>query len=336
MRALLRAYSLVSRPVCAWKAARAAAGSKTVHKAPLPVISVGNLALGGSGKTPLAAELIGRFLALGRHPALISRGYRGAWERRGGVLSDGRTVFGGPREAGDEPAMIARRFPSAGVIIGRHRYLSCLKAEVLGFDLCILDDGFQHLGLARDLDIVLHDPGRNDPLRESDAALNRAGVLLLPREADPRTADAYRRRFPRLDVFGYGVAARALDFGNGPETEPARRLAGKRVLAFAGIARPGRFFALLESLGAAVVARLVFPDHYSYPAAGIARLTDAVSRYKPEMVVTTEKDAVKLQAGEWPPADAPLGVLRIGLDLPAGFFARVEAAALAGKTASDD
>jgi len=331
MRALLQAYSLVSQPVCAWKAARIAAGRKTVRKAPLPVISVGNLALGGSGKTPLAAELIGYFLARGRHPAFVTRGYRGSWERRGGVLSDGRSVFGGPREAGDEPAMIASRFPGAGVFVGRHRFVSCLKAEALGFDLCVLDDGFQHLGLARDLDIVLHDPGRGGALREGESALNRAGVLLFPRGTGAGTAEEYRKRFPRLDVFEFAVSARELDSGDGAATDPAGRLAGRRVLAFAGIARPGRFFGLLESLGASVVARLAFPDHYAYPASGIARISAAVSRHKPDMIVTTEKDAVKLQRGEWRMAGVPLAVLRIGLDLPAGFYARVEAAAAGNK-----
>ena len=334
MRAFLQVYSFVSRPVCAWKASRVAAGRATVRKAPLPVISVGNLVLGGSGKTPLAAELIGYFLARGRHPALVARGYRGSWERHGGVLSDGRSVFGGPREAGDEPAMIARRFPQAGVFIGRHRYLSCLRAEALGFDLCLLDDGFQHLGLARDLDIVLHDPGFPGALRESESALARAGVLLLPRETNPATVEKYRRRFPRLDVFEYAVSARELDSGDGPTADPAGRLAGKRVLAFAGIAKPGRFFDLLASLGASVVARLAFPDHYAYPPAGRARISSAVSRFKPDMVVTTEKDAIKFEAGERSPAGVPFAVLRIGLDLPAGFFARVEAAASTGAKAA--
>ena len=295
------------------------------------MISAGNLTLGGSGKTPLAAELIGYFLARGRHPAIITRGYRGSWERRGGVLSDGRSVFGGPREAGDEPAMIARRFPKAGIFIGRHRFASCLKAEALGFDLCVLDDGFQHLGLARDLDIVLHDPGRGGALREGESALNRAGVLLLPQGTAAGTADEYRKRFPRLEVFEYAVSVRALDFEDGAAADPAGRLAGRRVLAFAGIARPGRFFDLLESLGASVAARLAFPDHFAYPASGIARISSAVARLKPDLVITTEKDAVKFKAGEWRIAGVPLAVLRIGLDLPAGFYARVEAAAAGNK-----
>ncbi|MHB8055169.1 MAG: tetraacyldisaccharide 4'-kinase [Candidatus Aminicenantales bacterium] len=333
MRVLLRAYSLVSRPVCAWKAARVAAGRKTAQLAPIPVISLGNLTLGGSGKTPLAAELIMHFLARGRHPALVTRGYRGSWERRGGVLSDGRSVFGGPREAGDEPAMIARRFPEAGVFVGRHRYLSCLKAEALGFDLCILDDGFQHLSLARDLDIVLHDPESREPLRESESALARAAILLLPREKNAGSVPGYQHRFPGLKICEYEVAPREIDFGGAAPPAPPDRLKGKRILAFAGIARPDRFFDLLKSLGATVVARLAFPDHYSYPSAGIARISAAVSRHRPEMVLTTEKDAVKLGAVDRTFGGLSLAVLRIGLDLPPDFYARVEAAA-AGRNAT--
>jgi len=332
MRVLLQAYSLVSRPVCAWKAARIAAGSKTARKAPIPVVSVGNLALGGSGKTPLAAEMIGYFLARGIRPALVTRGYRGSWERRGGVLSDGRTIFGGPREAGDEPAMIARRFPEAGVIVGWHRYLSCLKAEALGFDLCILDDGFQHLGLARDLDIVLHDPEFRGSLREGESALGRAGILLLPRGKEGESLRRYQRRFPRLKIFEYAVVPRDVDFGGAAPAVPVDHLKEKRVLAFAGIARPGRFFDLLESLGADVVERLVFPDHYSYPAAGLTRISAAVSRHRPELVLTTEKDAVKFRAEDRIFDDRPLGILRIGLDLPPDFYACVVAVAAGRKT----
>jgi len=325
MRILLQAYSLISRPVCAWKAARYQNGRKTAAKVPLPVLSVGNLTLGGAGKTPLVCELIEYFLGRGYRPALVTRGYRGSWERRGGVLSDGRNIFGGFREAGDEPAMIACRFPEVGVFVGRHRVSSCLKAESLGFDLCVLDDAFQHLGLARDLDIVLHDPKSHAPLREGESALARAGLLLLPRRSKSDSAEAYQGRFPRLKIFEYAVVPRGLVSGDGPPASPPEALRGKRVLAFAGIARPERFFALLETLGASVVERLVFPDHYSYPPAARDRISAAVSRAGPEMVLATEKDAVKLETADRKFGGLPLSVLRIGIELPAGFYECLEA-----------
>ncbi|MBN1939349.1 MAG: tetraacyldisaccharide 4'-kinase [Candidatus Aminicenantes bacterium] len=323
---LLNAYSLISAPVCARKAAAFAKGRKKAFLAPLPVISVGNLALGGTGKTPVAAELIGRFLDRGYHPALVTRGYGGVWEKIGGVLSDGRSIFGGVREAGDEPVWFARRFPAAGVFVGRDRVLSCLKAEALGFDLCLLDDGFQHLRLARDLDIVLHHPSAGLPLREGERALSRAHILLLPRESAGKAAEHFRRRFPRLDVFEYEVVAGNIEGRPSEPVLPLSFLQGRRILAFAGIARPGRFFDLLESAGASLVGRLIFPDHYPYPQAGISRVVSAVVRLEPDLVLTTEKDAVKWRPKDRTIAGRPLHVLRIGIDLPETFFERVWAA----------
>lgn len=331
MRALLQAYSLVSRPVCAWKAARYRRGKKTALRAPLPVISVGNLAMGGTGKTPVVAELLGYLLGRGFRPALVTRGYRGSWEKQGGVLSDGRSIFGSAVEAGDEPVLIARRFPKAGVFIGRDRGVSCFKAEALGFDVCVLDDGFQHLRVARDLDIVLHHPAARLPLREGEKALSRAGVLLLPRESEPRRADAYRSRFPGMSVFEYDVAPDGIESGGEEPPVSLSLLRGKRVLAFAGIARPGRFFNLLEKSGAILVKRMIFPDHYAYPPAGIAGISSAVARHNPEMILTTEKDSVKIESRDRSFNGLPLSVLRIRLDLPTAFFERVRAAVAAGK-----
>jgi len=331
MRAWLEAYSFFSKPVCAWKAARYRKGRKTARRVPLPVVSVGNLALGGTGKTPLVCELIGHFLGRGYHPALVTRGYRGSWEKTGGVLSDGRSLFGGAREAGDEPALIARRFPDAGVFVGRDRILSCLKAEALGFDLCILDDAFQHLRLARDLDIVLHHPSAGLPLREGEGALSRADILLLNRDAGAGAADGFRSRFPRLSVFEYGVAPRGLfRDGEGPPA-PLSVLKGKRILAVAGIARPGRFFDMLEKAGAAELIPRVFPDHYAYPPAGMSRIAALAARREPDMILVTEKDAVKIGLSSRPFGDIPLLVLRLGIDLPSAFFEAVETAVSAGK-----
>jgi tetraacyldisaccharide 4'-kinase len=275
--------------------------------------------------------LIEYYLGRGQRPALVTRGYRGSWERRGGVLSDGKNVFGGFREAGDEPVMISRRYPAAGVFVGRRRVPSCLRAESLGFDICVLDDAFQHLGLARDLDIVLHDPESLLPLREGESALARASILLLPRRGGLDQAESFRRRFPRLKIFEYAVVPRELVPGDGRPGGSPEALRGKRVFAFAGIARPGRFFDLLEALGASVVGRMEFPDHYAYPRAARARLAAAVSQIGPEMVLTTEKDAVKFESADRMFGGPPVVVLRIGLDLPAGFYEYLEASVSAVK-----
>jgi tetraacyldisaccharide 4'-kinase len=185
MNPLLGVYSMASRAACRLAVARIRAGLIRRRRAPLPVVSVGNLTLGGSEKTPLVMELLGRIPEFGLRPALVTRGYRGRWERGGGVVSDGKTLFAGSEEAGDEPFMAARRFPRVGVFVGKDRYRSCLKAKDLGFDVAILDDGFQHFWLGRDLDIVLHDPrGRGVAFREGIPALKRADFLLLKKNGD--------------------------------------------------------------------------------------------------------------------------------------------------------
>ena len=140
MKLLVSVYSAFSRPVCRLKRALHRIGVLRAARAPLPVLSVGNLALGGSEKTPLALDLLGYFLEIGRKPALVSRGYKSAWERTGGVLSNGRTITGTWREGGDEPFLAARRHPGAGVFIGRDRLASCRRAREAGFDVAILDD----------------------------------------------------------------------------------------------------------------------------------------------------------------------------------------------------
>ena len=187
MKFLLTVYAAFSRPVCRIKRRLYKSGVLRAERAPLTVLSVGNLALGGSEKTPLVLELLDFLRRNGRRPALVTRGYKGAWERSGGVLSDGRTIAGTWREAGDEPFLAALRFPDAGVYVGKNRAASCRLAFDAGFDIAVLDDGFQHLRLRRDLDIVLHDPAARTPLREGSAALSAADIVLMKKTPGGRT-----------------------------------------------------------------------------------------------------------------------------------------------------
>jgi len=323
MNALLRVYSPISRLVCRARSARYKKGSGSQRISPIPVVSVGNLTLGGSEKTPLVIELLRLALELGRKPALITRGYRGSWEEKGGVLSDGCSVFASWREAGDEPAMIARRVPRAGIFIGKHRYLSCLEAQAGKFDLAVLDDAFQHFKLGRDLDIVLHDAATAQPLRESLSALGRADVLLWKGGGPAEKLTALRKRFPALPIFEYGIKPASLRLLDSDAEIPPGLLAGKRVCAVSGIARPERFAASLRELGAEPVASLAFPDHHPYPDRSLERIASEVAASGAEAAVTTEKDAVKL-AGRLP-ADltARVYVLGIELSLPPDLLARL-------------
>lgn len=331
MQILSGAYSLVSRTACWAKSALVRAGAITPRRAPVPVISVGNLTVGGSEKTPLVMEILARLESRNARAALVSRGYKGQWEKTGGVLSDGKKLAGGWRESGDEPFMIASRFPKAGVYLGRHRYRSCLAAAAAGFEVVVLDDGFQHIKLARDLDIVVHDPVSRAPLREGPAALRRAGVLLL-KGPDPAVAGHFRSRFPHLRVFEYAVVVTGLVPLDGGALIPADALAGRRIAAFCGIARPERFFGTLEGLGLAPESRTAFPDHFPYPDAALSRI--AAAARGADALVTTEKDAVKLRGRGAALGGAPVYALRIGLTLPEAFLALVAGAAASRKASA--
>jgi len=323
MEILSGAYSLVSRAGCRAKSALLRAGAIRGRRAPLPVISVGNLTVGGSEKTPLVMEILAAIEGRGRRAAMVSRGYKGRWERTGGVLSEGAGLLGGWRESGDEPYMVAARFPRAGVYLGKHRYRSCLAAAAAGFDAAVLDDGVPHIKLARDLDIVIHDPASRAPFREGFSALRRADVLLLKRPAAAEAA-ALRSRFPRLEVHEYAVEAKGLAPLAGGGILPVDALRGRRIGAFCGIARPGRFFESLAGLGLAPGSRTAFADHFDYPDADLDRLAAGAASGRPQAFVTTEKDAAKLAGRGDRLGGVPVYVLRIGLALPSGFFARIE------------
>jgi tetraacyldisaccharide 4'-kinase len=320
MRFALLIFSPFSRLVCRAKRALYAGGILRARVAPIPVISVGNIAFGGSGKTPLAVEIAAGLLAGGERPALVSRGYKGTWEKRGGVVSDGRAILASWRESGDEPYMAALRLPGAGVFVGRDRLASCRRAAGLGFTCAVLDDGFQHLRLARDINIVLVDPEEKLALREGFSSLGQADIIVA-RGADG-SADTAKlsAAFPGSTVTSCLVEAvgfMGLD-RTGPLLPDAFR--GRRVFAFSGIASPRRFFGLLESLGATVAGSLAFPDHFSYPEKALTRIAAAARAAGVEAVITTEKDAVKIAPSGALGAGWPVFYLRIGLDLEPKFL----------------
>lgn len=334
MNLLLEIYSLFSRAACWGKSKLVRISVVKQKRAPLPVISVGNLTLGGSEKTPLVMELLASLQNSGLRPALITRGYRGKWEKHGGVLSDGKTLFGGWEEAGDEPYMAALRFPSAGVFIGKHRARFCRKAEELGFDAAILDDGFQHIKQGRDVDIVLHDAGSGSrrSYREGLSALRRAGILLWKRGGREDVRQRIHSKFPSLQIYEYSVIAKGIRSMEAGEPLPLNTLIGKKLLAFCGIARPDRFFSLLEQSGIPAQTRIALPDHFPYPQRALNKIAAARIAGKHDALITTEKDAVKLAGRTGLFAPASVYILSIGLDLPPAFFEKIrEALALRAK-----
>jgi tetraacyldisaccharide 4'-kinase len=268
-------------------------GLRRTRRTSLPVISVGNIAFGGSGKTPLVMHLLSFLLGHGLKPALVTRGYKGGWERTGGVLSDGKTSYGTWQDAGDEPFMVYRNFPQVGIYVGRNRWISCERAEKQGFDIVILDDGFQHRSLHRDLDIVLFDPEER-VTREPLSSLKRADMVLLKRPDHLEAKDRIQSLLSKTKVFFYSIINKG--FLRYPEdtSVPKQKIEEKRLLAFCGIARPERFFSLLEKEGLTPLFSLSFPDHHSYPEATKNKIIDNCQRIEADAIITTEKDVFKL------------------------------------------
>lgn len=271
-----------------------------VIRASLPVISVGNLAAGGTGKTPMTAWLVARLRAAGRTPAVITRGYGGRAGAGPLDVSHGTGPLVGADVAGDEPVVLAAT-TGAIVVAGSDRVRGVARAAELGADVAVLDDGFQHRRLARDLDVVLldaADPFGNGrllpagPLREPPGALARAGIVVLTRW-ESTTGPAGREA-----VRGAGVGApilRAVHRRAGFRDRGGRPVAApRRAVAFCGIARPDTFLRDLGDEGVDVAAFLAFPDHHRYSEREIARIAGQAAG---AAVVTTAKDIVRLARG---------------------------------------
>jgi tetraacyldisaccharide 4'-kinase len=267
-----------------------------------PVISVGNIMAGGTGKTPTVAWLASYFMARGKRVAVLSRGYGGTLAGAIRIVSDGEALFATPEEAGDEPVLLARSLPGLLVVVGADRYRAGLLAqERLAPDIFIVDDGFQHLRLHRDLNILLLDcrrpfgNGRTFPaglLREPKGASNRADLILLtrckPAAALPQLTGIEK---PVCRTSHHLAGFTSLDGG---AQHPFSELKGLRGLAFAGIAAPADFFDTLGEEGVALVATLAFSDHICYGEEEIAALCRLKTASRAAYLITTGKDAVKL------------------------------------------
>ena len=264
------------------------------------VISVGNLATGGSGKTPVVAAVAGLLRNRGERPAILTRGYARR-ESTDGVLvvSDGERVLEPVSRSGDEPQLLARTVSGVPVLVSSDRYIAGLFAErQFGVTVSILDDGFQHVQLERDIDLllvsmtdlrerVLPSGHLREPL---DAARFADALLVTGTEEDvAHVAGALGHQTAFRVVPRYGALRRAGRVRpDAPSTDPP-----ERILAFAGIARPERFFKALRSLGYDVARELTFRDHHWYTAADLDAIQRAARDANASLIVTTEKDAVR-------------------------------------------
>jgi tetraacyldisaccharide 4'-kinase len=274
-----------------------------------PVVSVGNLTVGGTGKTPLVALIARILLDHGWTPAILTRGYG----RRGsGVLAiePGSARRVDARRVGDEPALLAKALPELPLVIAADRYRAGrLAEERFHVDVHLLDDGFQHLALARNLDIVLADSTQElsdgallpaGRLREPCSALRRADWVVLTRAelGDPLSLETrIRGAHPRLRIFHSSTKlARFVDIRNSSPW-PEDSLRDKLISAFCGIGNPVAFFADLRRWGFHVITEKAFPDHHLYNAAEIHDLLDRSRRAGAAAVVTTEKDTMNFPQG---------------------------------------
>ena len=273
------------------RAAAYRAGWRRVARLPLPAVAVGNLSVGGTGKTPLAAWIARYYAGRGRTPGILLRGY-----------------------GEDEPLVHARLLPQGIVVANPDRTAAARSAAARGADILVLDDAYQLLGVARDLNIAVLSadsvggsvwPLPAGPWREGADALDRADLIVVTRKHAPgptaeRLAAWLARRRPEAPVCLAHLALARLEGMQSGTPRELVELSGRRVVAAAGVADPESFAAQLEGLGARVQLQ-AYQDHHRYGTGDVARLARAAAAG--DYVVVTEKDAVKLR-GQWP-GDAP-------------------------------
>ncbi len=294
-------HTVVSARICAYQR-----GLLPSHRLPLPVISVGNLSFGGTGKTPTTISLVRDLIERGQKPAVLTRGY-------GRSSAEPLVVIGEDHgfdaaTAGDEPLEMAARLPATPIIVDKNRVRGGHQAITLGATILVLDDGFQHLRLERDVDIVLIDAG--DPwgggrlpplgrLREPLAALKRASIVVitkLPSDGGKKRDEISTKIHsiaPDIPIISCELRPYRVRI-NGKYESPDH-LRGAHVIAFAGLGRPQGFISVLKEAGANIREQVFFNDHHNYSTndeidlQARAAETDCIA-------VTTCKDAVKLSS----------------------------------------
>ncbi len=310
----------------------------------VPVVVVGNLTVGGTGKTPIV-EKFARSLALrGRHVAILSRGYKSRaepfyrrawrWLTHGEdpppkVVSDGNQVLLDSAEAGDEPFMLARNLPGVVVLVDKNRVKAGQYAiKKFGADILLLDDGFQYLSLRGQFNLLLVD--KTNPfgnhhllprgiLREPVKHLRRASYVFITKsdgQPDDELRATISRHHPEVEVIECAHRPKYLQSINHVGRRPLEDLRGRRVAAFCGIATPESFENLLRELGAEICHRKRYLDHHRFTPEEMERFFTRAAAAHAEMIVTTEKDAVRLAPDLVAPA--PLYYLRLEIEILSG------------------
>lgn len=329
-------------------------GVRKQARLPVPVVAIGNLSSGGTGKTPMAALVAAHLQSTGRNVVLLSRGHGGQSEskRTARLVSDGKTVLLRPTEAGDEPVLLAESLPGVPVIVGRDRRVSGKSAcETFAPDIILCDDALQFWQLHRDLNIVLLDARRpwdngyvlpRGLLREPPRHIARAGVVVLTRadrasrEHIERSRRQIARYAPSVPVFCATHAPQNWVSVGEKETGdvlPLSHLRNEKAFVFSGIADHAAFVETVRAQGVAVTGERGFADHHAYAPEEINALAASARASGADALVTTEKDAVKVgpllaALRDKNAAPLPAYALRVGMQVEneSAFFAAVEAA----------
>ena len=281
------------------------------RRLPVPVLSVGNLTMGGTGKTPAVILLVDWLLTQGKRVAILSRGYRRTSTAQYLMVSDGERLLVGASEAGDEPFMMAQRCPKAIVAVGADRYeLGDWVLSRFPIDCLVLDDGFQHLGLCRDVNLLLVDATDAEGLaamtpagrlREPLRAAARATAIVITRADVPAQVTEVCRRLKAT----LGFMPDPIQAVFRPESlvsvmtgisQPLSWSKGKTALLCSGVGHAGSFRSLVEGIGIKILDEVVHPDHHVYTSQDVEGLKAKAAELRAELVVTTEKDACKLAA----------------------------------------
>lgn len=276
-------------------------------KTDVPVVSIGNLSVGGTGKTPVTIDITRKLIEAGHRVAILSRGYKRKSTAPYTVVSDGGRILSTCAEAGDEPYMIAQAVPQAIMISGKNRSsTSAIACNEFKCDVIVLDDGFQHLKLRRDADVVLLDYSETlddalvpaGRLREPFSALGRATHIVIskvPHYPDPERI----RRFQNLAAkYAPGAQLSMCRFKPASlrtaDGNTQSEIVGKRVVAFCGIARPNAFVDSIKQIGAEVVSLNAFPDHHWFSQSELTETEHDRVVLNADYIITTEKDIVRL------------------------------------------
>lgn len=315
---------------------RRATDPRIVVDVDVPVISIGNITVGGTGKTPMVSYVCSYFLKKGMKPVVLSRGYKAKDNKISTIVSDGTNILVTPEESGDEAYLLAKKLPGCAVVIGRSRIQSAqIAVEQLKADVLVMDDGFQHRKLNRDLDIVLLDATNpfgyenvlpRGLLREPLSGLNRADLVILTKTDQVESVDLtaieerLRRLAPQLrwvsSVHNPQTPLLLRDWKNGSVSQDNFLPEGQPLLAVSAIGNPASFTKTIHSAGYTVIDELSFRDHHNYSDKDVLFILAKANATGVKGIVITEKDAVKLMKFDQAVDSAiPFYVLPIGITI---------------------